>query len=137
MFKGHVVLSVLAASSVVATVLGAAVPAQATSAHGCGYPRVCFYKTSADWKNNHPTAAYRDYGEQGLSERAAKSYYVYNTRNDDWAQITYQEPGAVYRSYLCLLPNRGRAIGTLGAAWRINIHSQSAPSANDACTVRS
>jgi hypothetical protein len=118
--KRTVVLGTLFASSLVAAVVASAAPAQADSANGCNYPRVCFYKTSTNWDNNAPTAAYQDFGDQPLTAAARGSYYVYNTRNNDRAIITYTTGGGSTRT-LCVNPNRGRVVGDYGYATRINI----------------
>lgn len=82
-------------------VVAAAPQASATSAYGCPWPYVCFYKTDADWYANHPTSMYRDMGYwQHLGANARGATYVYNSRNDD---------GALFRDtwgwYLCVGPN--------------------------------
>ena len=122
MLKRTAVLGALLTSSFVAAALASASPAQATTANGCTYPRVCFYKTSTDWDNNHPTAAYQDYGDQALTTTARGSYYVYNTRNDDRAIITYTTGSGATRTK-CVNPNRAAAIGEDGFATRINIQT--------------
>jgi hypothetical protein len=120
--KRTAVLGAIVTSSFVAAALASATPAQASTANGCTYPRVCFYKTGTDWDNNHPTAAYQDYGDQPLTTTAQGSYYVYNTRNDDRAIITYKT-GAGTTHTLCVNPNHGTDIGDYGFATRINIQT--------------
>lgn len=122
MLKRIAVSAVVVASALVAAVFASAVPAQATSANGCTYPRVCFYKTSTNWENNDPTAAYQDItsGYQTLGSNSAGSYYVYNTRNDDVAYIRFS--GGAVR---CILPNHGIAAGEDGYANGIRISSSS------------
>ncbi|MFI9615731.1 hypothetical protein ACIHCM_29305 [Streptomyces sp. NPDC052023] len=76
--------------------------ASAETAFGCGYPRVCFYKTQADWNARRYTAAYRDMTEsyQNLSSAAAGAYAVFNSRNDDGARLHFTNGPAE-----CLKPN--------------------------------
>lgn len=121
MFKRVAASAIVVASALIA-VFAAATPAQATSFNGCAYPRVCFYKTSTNWDNGTPTAAYQDVtsGYQTLGSNSAGSYYVYNTRNDDVAYIRFST-GRVR----CFLPNHGGAIGEDGYATGIRISSSS------------
>ena len=92
--------------SLVLTTLGAlAQPAQAGSAFGCAYPRVCFYLTQDDWDRRVPTASFKDAGYwQNLGSRSAGSDYVYNSRNDDGAVIRYISPDGLSRA-TCMLPS--------------------------------
>lgn len=70
--------------------VAAAPEASAVSANGCPWPYVCFYKTAYDWGFDRPTAMYRDMGyRQKLSPGAYGAYAVYNSRNDDCAQLYY------------------------------------------------
>ncbi|QKW52974.1 hypothetical protein [Streptomyces buecherae] len=72
--------------------------ASARSMRGCDFPRVCFYKTQADYDAHRPTAAYKDVtsGFQKLGSRARGSVKAVNTRNDDGAIVTFaNKPGTV------------------------------------------
>ena len=97
----------------VAMVAGSAVftatPAHADSYKGCGYPRVCFYLTDADWAANRPTAAYRDVTDyfQNLGSRSRGATHMFNTRNDDRVILRYLNNGQT--RYECIDPNVGRA----------------------------
>jgi hypothetical protein len=97
------------ATMTVTSTLAAAAPAQATTNYGCVYPRVCFYKTYADWRDRHPTASYRDYGRQPLGPASTRAYMVFNSRNDDSALLF-----AAAGTY-CVLPNRNVATGDISA----------------------
>ncbi|MFI6079185.1 hypothetical protein ACIA5C_47545 [Actinoplanes sp. NPDC051343] len=88
-----------------AATFAVATPAHADTAHGCVYPRVCFYLTYTDFNNNKPAAAYKDYGLQNLGPLARQSTWVLNTRNDDGALIRTAN-GTNY----CFLPNKNNAI---------------------------
>ncbi|GAA3384626.1 hypothetical protein [Cryptosporangium minutisporangium] len=68
-----------------------AVPAQAETASGCTYPRVCFYPTVAYLNANRPTASYRDITPswQNLGYQARGAAVVYNSRNDDGARLHF------------------------------------------------
>ncbi|MFI2032780.1 hypothetical protein [Streptomyces buecherae] len=77
--------------------------ASAESQRGCAYPRVCFYKTQADYDAHRPTAAYKDMTStfQELGPRARGSLKGVNTRNDDGVIIKFaNKPGA-----WCMEPN--------------------------------
>jgi hypothetical protein len=76
--------------------------ASATSFNGCGWPRVCFYKSASNWTSSSPTAAYQDVTSyyQNLGSRSYGAYVVYNSRNDDVAYLQYSS-GRVD----CLEPN--------------------------------
>ncbi|MFF5719392.1 hypothetical protein [Streptomyces buecherae] len=92
-------LSVGAATvALLGATLGTAPDASARSKHGCAYPRVCFYKTGADFDAKQPTAAYKDLTSnfQVLGPRARGSHKAVNTRNDDGALVQFaNHPGAV------------------------------------------
>ncbi|MEV1286524.1 hypothetical protein [Micromonospora sp. NPDC049679] len=77
--------------SVAAAALSGAAPAAAATRYGCEWPRVCFYKTEADWQARRPTATYQDMGYwQTLGSHSAYSEVVYNSRNDDGALLRMQ-----------------------------------------------
>jgi hypothetical protein len=96
------------AAAVIACVTGfvgafvAPAPAQAVSAHGCDYPRVCFYLNKENWNFNDPTAVYQQITKnfQFLGPKSRGSFAVYNTRNDDVAYLRLAEGKT-----LCLKPN--------------------------------
>ncbi|MGV9816356.1 hypothetical protein ACWDTQ_31135 [Streptomyces cellulosae] len=85
--------------------LAAAPTASADTGNGCAYPRVCFYKTDADWNRRTPTATYQDVTAtyQPLSSRAAGSVVVFNSRNNDRAYLRATASGTT--RYYCLPPN--------------------------------
>lgn len=87
----------LAVGSVATAALSGAAPAAAASRYGCVYPRVCFYLHESDFIARRPTAAYQDMtsAPQVLGSRSAGSEYVYNSRNDDGAQMTMDD-GSLY-----------------------------------------
>jgi hypothetical protein len=97
-------------------------PANADSHYGCTYPRVCFYKTQADWQRHAPTAAYKDLTTfyQSLGPRSARSYAVYNSRNNDGASLRFSN----HRPH-CLKP--GHLVFTNGA-WVNGIRIMDSPS---------
>ncbi|MER0243644.1 hypothetical protein AAHZ94_16820 [Streptomyces sp. HSW2009] len=104
----------LSVSTAAAALLGAALAtapdASARSQHGCKFPRVCFYKTGADFDANQPTASYKDLTSsfQALGPRARGSHKAVNTRNDDGAIIKFaNRPAGV-----CMRPN---TVWTFGA----------------------
>ncbi|WP_052396887.1 hypothetical protein [Streptomyces sp. NRRL F-5123] len=72
-----------------------AAPASANTDNGCGYPQVCFYKTSSNWDARQWTAAYKDVTSyfQNLSSKAYGSFSVFNSRNDDGALLHYTNGG--------------------------------------------
>ncbi|MBC3987924.1 hypothetical protein H8N00_03170 [Streptomyces sp. AC563] len=77
--------------------------ASAESKYGCAFPRVCFYKTGADFDARQPTASYKDLTSsfQVLGPRARGSHKAVNTRNDDGAIIKFgNRPAPV-----CMKPN--------------------------------
>ncbi|WEV24772.1 hypothetical protein OYE22_05840 [Streptomyces sp. 71268] len=78
--------------------LATAPDASARSMRGCDFPRVCFYKTQADFDANRPTAAYKDVtsGFQKLGSQARGSVKAVNSRNDDGAIVKFaNKPGTV------------------------------------------
>ncbi|MEU3963942.1 hypothetical protein AB0F42_29780 [Streptomyces buecherae] len=78
--------------------------ASAESKYGCAFPRVCFYKTQADWDAQRPTAAYKDKTSdfQELGPRARGAYAGVNSRNDDGALVRFAgKPNA-----FCVGPNQ-------------------------------
>lgn len=81
-----------------------AAPAQATSAHGCAWPRVCFYLTQNAWVDAQPDASYKDMYYQRLGPRSADADYIYNSRNDDGALIYWTNDTGGAGTY-CLRPN--------------------------------
>jgi hypothetical protein len=81
-----------------------ATPAQATSAHGCSWPRVCFYLTQNAWVYGQPDASYQDMYYQRLGSRSADADYIYNSRNDDGALIYWTNDTGGAGTY-CLRPN--------------------------------
>lgn len=109
---------ILSAGAAAAALLGAtlatAPDASADSKHGCKFPRVCFYKTQADWDAKRPTAAYKDVTSlfQKLGSRAHGSSFAVNTRNDDGAIIKFEN-----RSDLCMRPNAVWRFGANVAAF--------------------
>ncbi|MCF2527145.1 hypothetical protein [Yinghuangia soli] len=111
----------LVAAAAFATGVGAvgvmAPQAQATSAYGCGWPRVCFYKTQASWNADSPTASYQDMGYwQTLGTSSKGSYGVYNSRNDDCALLEFSD-GEQYR----LKPNKFFQTSFIGTVTKIKI----------------
>ncbi len=100
----------VAATASLGATLATAPDASARSQHGCTLPRVCFYKTRADFDANQPTASYKDLTSdfQVLGPRARGSHKAVNTRNDDGAIIKFgNRPTAV-----CMRPN---TLWTFGA----------------------
>ncbi|WP_433720952.1 hypothetical protein ACQP2Y_37405 [Actinoplanes sp. CA-051413] len=97
----------LAAGATVALVTTTALVAGATPAsaavYGCAYPRVCFYKTRADWLAARPTASYRDYGYQRLGSASTNAYAIFNSRGDDGAKYYSRTPPGS-ESTTCLGP---------------------------------
>jgi len=91
-----------AAVSLAAAGLATAPSASADTAHGCNWPRVCFYLTDANWNAQAPTAAYQDItsSPQNLGSSSYNSEWVFNSRNDDGALLYYTNG-----STLCLHPN--------------------------------
>ncbi|MGW1762111.1 hypothetical protein [Streptomyces mirabilis] len=79
-----------------------AYPATADTRDGCTYPRVCFYKTEADWQARKPTAAYKDVTStyQQLGPRSFGSVAILNSRNDDGALLHFADGDTV-----CLKPD--------------------------------
>lgn len=57
------------------TIIVAAPTAQAVggTAHGCAYPRVCFYSSSLTYQRGQPVAAYQDMGYQRLGPLSSKA----------------------------------------------------------------
>jgi len=84
--------------------------ANAGSAHGCVYPRVCFYRTMDDFRAGRPSAAYRDItaGWQWLGPASYGADGMWNTRNDDVAYLHFAHGGT-----MCLRPNMGFWTGTI------------------------
>jgi hypothetical protein len=94
-----------------------ATPAQAVSAYGCSWPRVCFYLTQPDWDRRVPTASFQDRGYwQNLGSRSRGSFMVYNSRNDDGAVLEYTTGRRT-----CIYPNENHAVGYDGIVHRIKI----------------
>ncbi len=101
--KKRVAMGVAATLAVTgAAVLVQASPASAVSMSGCAYPRVCFYKYSADYWNNSPTAACQDVTSywQILGPNSYGADYIMNTRNDDVASLP-----STNGDVMCLGPN--------------------------------
>lgn len=82
-------------------------PASAASKKGCDYPYVCFYLTSADYRNSLPTAMYKDVTPafQTLGSRSKGARAFVNTRNDDRVSIRYTEAPGTQVYTACIPPN--------------------------------
>lgn len=78
--------------------------AQATTKYGCPYPFVCFMKGPYKSSSANVVAKYQDItpGFQKITAAASGSDWVYNSRNDDRAQIILEEEA---RPTLCVPPN--------------------------------
>jgi hypothetical protein len=103
MTKKRRLLAVVAAA-VLGTTGAVVAQSPASAAHGCEWPRVCFYLTVSDLNANRPTAAFQDVtsGWQYLGSRSRGAYYVYNSRRDDVAYL-HSTNGSVH----CLAPLNG------------------------------
>lgn len=114
-------ISLVAAAVTAAAVggtLAAASPAQAASAYGCSYPRVCFYLTTSSWLDDSPTASYQDVTSsyQTLGSQSRGSVTAYNSRNDDGALLHFTN-GRTY----CLPPNQSASLRSIGTVDKIKI----------------
>jgi hypothetical protein len=96
--------SLLAATVATIGSFALAAPAQATSAHGCSWPRVCFYLTQNAWVDARPDASYKDMYYQTLGQRSRNADYIYNSRNDDGALIYWTNDLGGAGTF-CLRPN--------------------------------
>ncbi|MFC4503854.1 MULTISPECIES: hypothetical protein [Streptomyces] len=83
--------------------------ASATTAHGCEWPRVCFYLTDGDWDNGNgtPTAAFQDVTSsyQNLGSRSRGANWAYNSRNDDRVFLRYIRNSTGATESICVNPN--------------------------------
>ena len=118
MLKRISLAAAMIAGAVVGSTLAAASPAQATSAYGCTYPRVCFYLTATSWVNDSPTASFQDVTSsyQTLGSQSRGSVEAYNSRNDDGALLHFTN-GRTY----CLLPNQSASLRSIGTVDKIKI----------------
>jgi hypothetical protein len=114
----RILVSFAVVGAAIAGTFAVASPAQADSANGCAYPRVCFYKTGNDWSTDHPTAAFQDVtsGYQTLGTQSRGSYGVYNTRNNDGALLHFTNGQT-----RCLTPNRFLWAQDVGTVDKIRI----------------
>ncbi|MER5889449.1 hypothetical protein ABT160_36970 [Streptomyces sp. NPDC001941] len=100
-----------AATAVAVTSLGlvalGGAPASASAKKGCPYPAVCFYLTTSDYNNSHPTAQFKDVttGFQTLGPQSRGAKGVVNTRNDDVVSIKFLDHGQGEFT-TCLPPNK-------------------------------
>ncbi|WP_033344220.1 hypothetical protein [Catenuloplanes japonicus] len=95
-------------------------PAQATTAHGCGWPRVCFYQTAARYNASNPNAAYQDMGYQTLTTAAKGADKIYNSRNDDGALLYTRWDDGSSRTF-CVFPNETVTLLSDETVYAINI----------------
>jgi hypothetical protein len=98
--------AITAALATITGVVAITHPAEAVSAYGCPWPRVCFYKEYSNVLARQPTTAFRDMTSywQWLGPGSRYAYMAYNSRNDDGARLLYQD-GSAY----CLGPNSVRS----------------------------
>ncbi|GAA3776792.1 hypothetical protein GCM10022379_49900 [Micromonospora maritima] len=96
--------------------MAAATPAQASSAFGCTYPRVCFWVTGSPYSGNPPTASFQDTYYQTLGSRSRGAEWVLNTRNDDGAKIFYSNG-----DWVCIQPDELAYLEPYGYAVAIDI----------------
>lgn len=111
-------LSAVALLAGAATVAGGlvATPAQAGSALGCNYPRVCFWVTGNPYNGDPPTASFQDTYYQTLGSRSRGADWVYNSRNDDGAKIFYSNG-----DWVCIAPGELANLEPYGYAVAIDI----------------
>ncbi|GAA2185135.1 hypothetical protein [Micromonospora lupini] len=111
-------LSAVALLAIGATAAGGlvATPAQATSAFGCNYPRVCFWVTGSPYDDAPPTASFQDNYYQTLGSRSRGADWVYNTRNDDGAKIFYSNG-----DWVCVSPGELAYLEPYGYAVALDI----------------
>jgi hypothetical protein len=95
-------------------------PAQADSAVGCRYPRVCFYLTDGDWDDKVPSASYQDVTStwQTLGRGGRGAFIMHNTRNDDVAYVHFTNGRTA-----CASPNGGVNLRAFGTADKVRISS--------------
>ncbi|MFI5844673.1 hypothetical protein ACIA8K_33735 [Catenuloplanes sp. NPDC051500] len=95
-------------------------PAQAVTAHGCGWPRVCFYQSASRYNAANPNAAYQDRGYQTLTTAAKGADYIYNSRNDDGALLYTRWDDGSSRTF-CIFPNETVHLLSDETVYAINI----------------
>ena len=117
-------LAGLATSALATTALvGFPTPASADSYRDCIYPRVCFYRTVADWFADRHSAAYKDVTSyfQTLSASARGADMVLNTRNDDRAFLWVENHNTGTSHIVCLPPNDTIGFGSWQEVTKIQI----------------
>jgi hypothetical protein len=104
---GRLVKVLTAATAGVMGAFTLAPAALANTAHGCNYPRVCFYDDQADFDAHIVAAAYQDVTSdwQTLGSSARNARIVHNTRNDDIAYFYEYNPVKKKDEVICLDPN--------------------------------
>ncbi|MFG3555032.1 hypothetical protein ACGGAQ_11625 [Micromonospora sp. NPDC047557] len=111
-------LPAVALLAAIATAAGGlvATPAQASSAFGCNYPRVCFWVTGNPYDGAAPTASFQDNYYQTLGSRSRGADWVYNSRNDDGAKIFYSNG-----DWVCVSPGELAYLEPYGYAVALDI----------------